>query len=161
MDNYFCELFERAILRHKAQKHNAKSLEKTFATRENVWSFLDDSQEKHGDISRYGADKRKYNFDLQEYDQLQPIHLQESSFEAGKTLLHDLGQIVNSSPTIEHCMAFGVIVGSTEKKIFPEYIVNDLRRYFNRGQIPVKLAKLKDLHKELCAKLHREMKNGS
>ncbi len=137
MDNYSCELFERAILRHKAQKHNAKSLEKTFATRENMRNFLDDYQEKHGDISRYGADKRKYNFGLQEYDQLQPIHLQESSFEAGKTLLHDLGQIVNPSPAIEHSMSFGVIVGSTEKNIFPENIVNDLRRYFNRSQIPV------------------------
>ena len=42
MDNYSCELYERAILRHKAQKHNAKGLEKTYATRECLGNFLDD-----------------------------------------------------------------------------------------------------------------------
>ena len=31
MDNYSCELYERAILRHKKQNHNSKGLEKTFA----------------------------------------------------------------------------------------------------------------------------------
>ena len=30
MDNYSCELYERAMLKHKGQKHNAKGLEKTF-----------------------------------------------------------------------------------------------------------------------------------
>ncbi len=32
MDNYSCELYERAILRHKGQKHNAKGIEKTCET---------------------------------------------------------------------------------------------------------------------------------
>lgn len=46
MDNYSCELYERAILREKGQKHNAKGLEKTFSTRENMRNVLDDYQEK-------------------------------------------------------------------------------------------------------------------
>ena len=44
MDNYSCELYERAILTHKGQSHNAKGLEKTFSNRENLRNFLDNYQ---------------------------------------------------------------------------------------------------------------------
>jgi hypothetical protein len=43
MDNYSCELYERAILTHKGRSHNSKGLEKTFANRQlsrEEWTFV-------------------------------------------------------------------------------------------------------------------------
>ena len=42
-DNYSCEGFERAIRIHKQQTHNAKGIERTFAERENISYFCEDT----------------------------------------------------------------------------------------------------------------------
>ena len=135
MDNYSCELYERAILKHKGQKHNAKGLEKTFAVRENIRNFLDDYQEKKGPLSQYCAQERRYQFALQEITT--PIMLRESSFEAAKSLLHDMQLMQDPSADVQHAKSYGVPVGRMQRKMFTDVIIADLRRFFNRLGIPV------------------------
>jgi hypothetical protein len=134
MDNYSCELFERAILTHKAQKHNAKGLEKTFATRENMRNFLSDYQETNGPFSTYDLHKTPYKFKVD--DATPPYFLQESSFDAAKVLLQDLQQHKHL-PAINHAMSYGVAIGSVRRKVFPVSVVTDLQRFFNRQGVNV------------------------
>ena len=135
MDNYSCELYERAILKHKGQKHNSKGLEKTFAVRENIRNFLDDYQAKNGPLSTYGNDVKQYQFDLQEITP--PIMLHESSFSAGKSLLHDMQQLQDPSPEVQHAMSYGVPVGRMDRKMFSNTIIADVNRFFTRSGIHV------------------------
>ena len=135
MDNYSCELYERAILKHKAQKHNAKGLEKTFAVRENMRNFLDDYQERNGPLSQYGINDKKYQFDLQEITL--PIMLQESSFGAAKSLIQDMLQLPNPSPEVQHAVSYGVPVGRMDRMVFSDAIIADIIRFFRRFGLPV------------------------
>lgn len=133
MDNYSCELYERAIMGHKAQKHNAKGLEKTFATRENIRNFLEDYQEKNGPLSEYGAGKTKHSYDL---DHLaSPILLHETSLSAAKALLQDMENIPN--PAVQHAISYGVAIGKMEKKLFPAIVIADINRFFSRNGMAV------------------------
>lgn len=132
MDNYSCELYERAILRHKGQKHNAKGLEKTFATRENMRNFLDDYQGINGPLSQYDLNKNKYNFDLAAET---PICFHESSISAAKALFHDVQLMSNPAPSLQHAISYGVAIGLIKKKLFENTIITDVRRFFTRNGI--------------------------
>ena len=131
MNNYSCELYERAILSHKLQKHNAKGLEKTFADREALRNFLADYQERNGHLSLYGLDKEyKFNFATA----ARPIMLHESSFIAAKALSHDAIKLDNHSPSLAHALSYGVVVGSMERRPYPEATIADVRRFFRCRQ---------------------------
>ena len=148
MDNYSCELYERAILRHKAQKHNAKGLEKTYATREKLRNFLADHQERNGPISLYGNEERKYATDLE--GMCEPIQLHESSFSSAKALLKDLKENYEHTPAVKNAMSNGVAVGCMKRKLFQATTITDVRRFFARNgivanNIPNFLSSLKSL----------------
>ena len=135
MDNYSCELYERAILRHKAQKHNAKGLEKTFAERESLRNFLDDYKEKKGPLSQYGIGNQKYMSNFITEGAVRPLMLQESSFTAARALIHDIKKVANPSQALQHALSFGVVVGQMKRCAYPEAVIADIRRYFRRHNI--------------------------
>ena len=143
LDNYSCELYERAILRHKAQKHNSKGLEKTFAVRESIRNFLEDYEQVNGPISEYGAGRQLYRFNVA--DAVIPYYFNELPFKSCKLLLKSLSD--NPQPYIQHALSFGVAVGRVKRKIFPASIANDLTRFFNRQGIDVRIPR-----SLLCAK---------
>ncbi|XP_048576071.1 uncharacterized protein LOC125557470 [Nematostella vectensis] len=130
MDNYSCELYERAILRHKLQKHNAKGIEKTFATREALGNFLEDYEEVNGMISSYGEGNQKYRFSM---DEAAPFYLHESSFASSKLLLEDLKGHVDEYKA--HASSYGVGIGKTKRSAFQQHIIVDIKRFFARQGI--------------------------
>ena len=47
-DNFSCEMFERIIRFHKQQSTNCKSVEVTYAERENIRQFVNKYEKQHG-----------------------------------------------------------------------------------------------------------------
>ena len=90
----------------------AKSLEKTFDIR----NFLDDYQEKYEKSPDMVLTRANTTFIFRNMIQLNQFTCNNHHLKQEKQL-HDLGQIVNPSPATEYSMSFGVIVGSTEKRI--------------------------------------------
>ncbi len=98
-------------------------------------NFLDNYQERKGPLSQYGVDKRKYQFDLHETSL--PMGLQESSFCAAKSLLHDMVQMQNPSSEVQHALSYGVPVGFMDRKVFPNSIIANIIQFFTCSGIPV------------------------
>ena len=63
--------------------------------------------------------------------------LHESSFSAGKSLLHDMQQLQDPSPEVQHAMSYGVPVGRMDRKVFSDTIIADVNRFFTRSNIHV------------------------
>ena len=87
--------------------------------------------------------------------------LQESSFCAAKSLLHDMLQMQNPSSEVQHAMSYGVPVGLMDKKVFPNSIIADIIRFFTRSGIPVQhmpqiLKSIKHLAYQGCGWKHRK-----
>ena len=128
MDNYSCELYERAILRHKKQKHNSKGLEKTFADREAIRDFLEYYKRKNGAISSYDNGKSKYEFNFEDVTNETPFYFKERSFTSAEELLHVATEHRNEK--VKHAVKQGVVLGKVEKLAQEDTtVIADIRRY--------------------------------
>jgi len=125
MDNYSCELYERAVKDHKKQKHNAKGLEKTFIQRESIRSFIHEFKQRHGDISSYDCTVKCQS--SKSLDQPYPLLLKESSFAAAIQLLQDCNE--NHNPRIKHAMKCGIALGKINIKTLSFRSARDIKQY--------------------------------
>jgi hypothetical protein len=130
MDNYSCELYERAIRVHKQQKHNSRGLEKTFVFRESMRDFLKCYKEKNGDISSYDDQIPKYQFNTEIAQTATPFYFNEGSFKSAVGLLHDLKETQDAR--IKHAVKFGVLLGKVERKAYSDVVTADIQIYFHR-----------------------------
>ncbi|KAK3737217.1 hypothetical protein QZH41_011273 [Actinostola sp. cb2023] len=130
MDNYSCELYERAIRFHKKQKNNSKGLEKTFAERQSIKDFLECYTRKNGPISTYSESDAKFQFNVDLVDGELPFFFNESSYQCAVNLLTTLKG--HQSPSIQHALKCGVPIGQIKRKAYPNPIMSDIKRYFTR-----------------------------
>ena len=108
---------------------------KTFTDRENLRNFLFDYQERKGPLSQFDVEKQGHTFNLDEMPM--PIMFQEPSFDAAKSLLHDLHLLQNLSPEVKHAIAYGVPIGKIREKVLPDATVADIARFFRQSNIIV------------------------
>jgi hypothetical protein len=85
-------------------------------------------------LSRYAVDEPKYKFDLE--GTTPPISFHESTFPAAEALLHDILNLHNPSLALQHAISYGIPVGLAKKKVFEDFVIADLYRFFRRKGIP-------------------------
>lgn len=153
-DNYSCEMFERIIRSHKLQSTNSKTVEVTYAERENIRQFVNNYEKQNGPVSNFDGNVVGYRFQVADYVNPQdPVLLKEKSVANAKQLLKDLKTNV-AHHGIEHATQTGVIVGSLKRKSVCPNHRDELQRlvhrlnpqvqghlYFNRANFARKIVK--------------------
>lgn len=128
LDNYSCELYERAILRHKRQKHNSKGLEKTFVNRERLRDFLEWYKRQNGPISSYSDGYQKFSFDFENINDDTPLFFNESSFACATELLNEARK--NPNVRVQQATQNGVALGKVkENNGLEPRVKRDITRY--------------------------------